>query len=82
MLIDKAKPEFFEGNHKLQLYNKAIYLLYSYYNPKRFDESLKICDGYLQHVDDFDFSFLKCIIFIELANGFDQQKKSFYISKI
>ena len=36
-LIDKVKPDIFEGKHRLQLYNKAIYLLLSYYNPKRFN---------------------------------------------
>lgn len=45
--------------------------MFSYYNAKRFDEILNICE---KNGNDGDFLFLKAIVYLQLANGYDKQK--------
>jgi ankyrin repeat protein len=67
--FQKTQKQFFEGGDKIQVYNQAIKLLFTYSNPQKFSEALKICDKFLNiFPEDQSFLFLKGICYINQVN--------------
>jgi hypothetical protein len=66
----------FDGNSKIQSYNRAVRFLYSFHDPKRYESALAICN---QFEADEDFIFLKMIVYLQMLSSSTNTTKIKYM---